>query len=195
MSSLPALFMSSLAALGLYSEAAAARQVTVPGTATGYFGYNPSAGGDTPFVAALSVNGPGTITISYVSGQVQCSPTWAYSGPNGQNSHQAFNAMNVALPLDEAVGINTAAYPTENYAHACALIGAFVPRSQASMTGFQPVDGTKGVAAVGIVPSTLFFVGIYHSITVNGPGTLYLGINDNVASNNPGSFTVDVTSP
>ena len=195
MSSLPVLVMSSLVVLGLHSEAAVARQVTVPGTATGYFGSNPSAGGDTPFVAALTVHSPGTITISYLSGQVQCSPTWPYSGPNGQNSNQAFNDLSVALPLDQAVGINTAAYPTQNFAHACALIGAFVPMSQANMTGFQPVDGTKGVAAVGISPSTLFFVGEYHSITVNGPGVLYLGINDSAASNNPGSFTVKVTSP
>ena len=54
--------------------------VTVPGNACGGFG-NPSSG-SVPLVPALAISGPGTITISYVSGTV----TDSYginTGPDG----------------------------------------------------------------------------------------------------------------
>jgi hypothetical protein len=43
--------------------------VTIPGNTLGGFG-NPSIDNSEPFVAALAVDGPGTITVSYLSGLV-----------------------------------------------------------------------------------------------------------------------------
>jgi hypothetical protein len=74
-------------------------------------------------------------------------------------------------------------------------MGAFVPASIAQGAGFSAVDGTKALAAVGIPPSALFFVGQYTTVEVSGPGTLFLGINDSVAEDNGGGFMVEVSGP
>jgi hypothetical protein len=182
-------------ALFLIASATAASAVTVnvPSTATGGFG-SPNTGWQ-PFVAALSVSGPGTITITYTSGTVIYGTGRPAVGPNGGSLTTPLNALSLSLPLDEAVGINTAAYPNKIVTHIGALIGAFVPKSIAGSAAFQPVDGTKGLAPVGIVPSDLFYVGDQHVIYVRGAGTLYLGINDDNTTDNSGSFNVTVVSP
>src|SRR5206468_11340387 len=46
---------------------------------------------------------------------------------------------------------------------------------------------------VGIDPSLLFLIGSSATFTALGPCTLFLGINDNNASDNFGSFTATVT--
>jgi hypothetical protein len=136
---------------------------------------------------------PGTIVIT-ATGSIFYGTQFSSTGPNGAYLPTPLNSISNSYPLDEAVGINTAAYPTKrNYIGA--LIGAFVPASVASQAGFQPVDGTKNLAPIGIVPSTLFFVGNRHSIDVSSAGTLYLGINDNNVDDNSGSFTATAVSP
>jgi hypothetical protein len=160
--------------------------VIVPGNAGGGFG-NP-LGGVVPFVKALTITKKGKITITYVSGQVTDSGG-VIVGPTG-TTYDA-GAANAQFPLQEAEGV---AGGTINDLDA--LIGAFVPESQISLSGFQPVDGTKNFVAAGIVPSTLFFVGFSETVRADGPGTLFLGINDNfVGDGNGGGFIVTVTGP
>jgi hypothetical protein len=76
-------------------------------------------------------------------------------------------------------------------------MGAFVPQSVVTSPGFSPVDNTKVMndVLVGITPNMLFFVGGHTKLEVNGPGTLYLGIDDDIVSDNSGSLTVRVSVP
>jgi len=155
-------------------------QVFVPGNASGYFG-NP-ADQMNPLVSAITVSGPGTITVTYVSGTVDIGGVEV--DPNGITQHNCPQA-----PLQEARGVSGG---TCN--HAGGLIGVFVPASRVSRKGFTAVDGTKGVVSVGILPC-LFFVGTGETFDVKGAGTLFLGINDEHVSDNSGGFTVEVTGP
>jgi hypothetical protein len=165
------------------TTAAAQTNVFVPGNASGFFG-NP-ADQKVPFVSALTVTGPGTITVTYVSGTVNFGEGDA--GPNGVfwNSRCCFQ-----LPLHEAHGI--AVGKANNMA---ALIGVFVPQARTLRTGFNALDGTKNVTLVGIMPGNLFFIGTSKTFSVSEAGTLFLGINDAGVSDNSGGFNVTVTGP
>ncbi|MGA7381828.1 MAG: hypothetical protein WBX03_13345 [Terriglobales bacterium] len=160
---------------------AAQTNVFVPGNATGCFGSTDT--GCAPLVAALTVTGPGTITVTYVSGTVDWGS--AEVGPNGGPYP---NTSDYQFPLEEAEGIA----PHTKINNIAALIGVFVPQARAQYKGFNPVDGTKNLTTVGILPNGLFFVGTGKTASVNGPGTLFLGINDTMASDNSGGFNVTV---
>jgi hypothetical protein len=162
----------------------AAAQVTVfvSGKASGDFG-NPVAT-LVPFVPALTVTGPGTIQITYISGTVQFG-----GGPTGPNGASWDNGP-LQTPLQE----------TKDVAHGhvnnlAALIGAFVPKSRVDAPGFRAVDGTKNLTVAGIVPSRLFFIGTSETIQVHSAGTLFLGINDEGIEDNSGGFMVQVDGP
>ncbi len=158
--------------------------VFIPANATGCFGSSDS--GCVPLVAALTVTGPGTITVTYVSGTVD----WGAGedvGPNGG----PYPASNFQFPLQEAEGIA----PHAKIKNIAALIGAFVRQARAEHAGFSALDGTKNAALVGINPNGLFFIGAGKTFLVNEPGTLFLGINDTIASDNAGGFNVTVTAP
>ena len=165
------------------TTAHAQNQVFVPGNASGFFG-NP-ADEINPLVAGITVTGPGTITVTYVSGVVYdagcgsngCGPTGAKWKMNGAQS-----------PLQEAKGVSGGAIHNLD-----ALIGVFVPASRVNRSGFNPVDGTKDVTKVGIMPNGLFFIGTGISLPVTEAGTLYLGINDWGVGDNSGGFNVDVS--
>lgn len=62
-------------------------------------------------------------------------------------------------------------------------------------SNFQPIDSAKVDCSPGpcISPSLLFLIGSSDTITVNGPGSLYLGINDFIVNDNGGSFSVTIT--
>src|SRR5689334_16034289 len=84
--------------LSTTGAAFAQTQVVVPGNASGYFGN--AADKVVPLVPAITVSGPGTITVTYVSGTVYLGngiPT----GPNGI----AYNIGGAQLPLQEAHGM------------------------------------------------------------------------------------------
>lgn len=158
--------------------------VTVSGKATGMFG-NPASAG-TPLVAALTVTGPGTITVSYVSGTVNAGPPGLdHVGPNG---YGPWDSGGTQYPLQEKVGLTGGTI--DNLA---ALFGVFVPQSRVEAQGFYAIDGTKGLIRVGIMPGGLFFIGTGKTFSVTQAGTLFLGINDNGAEDNGGAFTVMVT--
>ena len=73
-----------------------------------------------------------------------------------------------------------------------ALMGAFVPKSTVDSPGFSPKDEDFGVP--GIRSDQLFFIGLGpFEFKANEPGTLFLGINDNRASNNTGSFEITLS--
>jgi hypothetical protein len=164
------------------ATANAQTNVFVPGNASGYFGnWNDIA---VPFVTALTVNGPATITITYVSGTVQYNP--GEVGPNGG----PYPASGFQFPLQEAKGFAPHT-PIDNIA---ALIGIFVPQERVQQPGFSALDGTKNVTRVGINPSGLFFVGESKTFTVNMAGTLFLGINDTLVGDNSGGFNVEVSA-
>ena len=154
--------------------------VFVPGTASGDFG-NPVAT-LVPFVSALTVTGPGTIQITYVSGMVQFGG--GLTGPNGA----PWDNGPLQTPLQEAKGV---AHGHVN--NLAALIGVFVPKSRVDAPGFQAIDGTKNLTPAGIVPSKLLFIGTSKTIHVHGAGTLFLGINDEGVEDNGGGFMVQVT--
>ena len=156
--------------------------VTVPGNATGSFG-NPTNGSE-PYVPALAVAGPGTITISYLSGLVtDCCPDFS-TGPNGT----PFYFASTQSPLEEANGVSGG-----TIADLDALIGEFVPKGRTLAEGFMAVDGTKDIARIGLLPARLVFIGTGKTISVTEAGTLFLGINDDQATGNGGEFTVAVT--
>lgn len=185
-----AMAIGALAAL-IGSTATAFAAVTIPSTATGGFG-SPNTG-YTPMVAVRTVTGPSMITIR-ATGTINFG-TGVQVGPNGGVYPAAQAGSLDSTPLDESVGVTFSSFSGAQLGHHASLIGAFVPQSVVSNPKFQPVDGTKGIAAVGIAPSQLFFVGNLHAIVVNTAGTLYLGINDNMVGDNSGSFTVTTSSP
>jgi len=160
--------------------ASAQTQVFVPGNASGYFGRPLDL--VVPFVPAITVAGPGTITVTYLSGTVTGYNMEA--GPNGVPWDQGTSQ----LPLQEAKG--GAGGKVNNL---CALIGVFVPQARVAHQGFSAIDGTKNSARVGIMPGWLFFIGEGKTFDVKEAGTLFLGINDQLVSDNGGGFNVEVT--
>lgn len=168
------------------STVAADAQVSVfvPGNASGSFG-NPLGGGGAAMVSALNVSGPGTITVTYVSGSVTDS-----SGVNAGPDGVTINMGGAQSPLQEQAGVSGGTIKNLD-----ALIGVFVPKVTVSSTGFHAIDGTKDATPVGIKPGSLFFIGTGKTFKVPGAGTLFLGINDWIVSDNGGGFNVDVTGP
>ena len=157
--------------------------VTIPGNTLGGFG-NPSIDNSEPFVAALAVNGPGTITVSYLSGLVtDCCPDFS-AGPNGI----ILDGGTTQTPLQESIGVAGGIDP-----HTDALIGEFVLRGRTLAAGFSAVDGTKDKVRVGLLPADLFFIGTGKTFPVIEAGTLFLGINDSNGQSNGGAFIVSVT--
>jgi len=154
--------------------------VFVPGNTNGGFG-NP-IDSVVPMVPAITVAGPSKITITYISGTVT-DTGGVDTGPTGAD----WNQYGAQSPLQEARGVSGGTIHNLD-----ALIGVFVPARTAGAWKFQPVDGTKDIARVGIVPNTLFLVGATKTIWVREAGTLYLGINDYFVSDNGGGFSVIV---
>ncbi len=136
-----------------------------------------------PFVPAITVDAPATIKIAYVSGTVT-GIDGVETGPNGVSWDTHGNQS----PLQEKEGIAGGRIPNLD-----ALIGAFVAKHRSDSPKFSAIDGTKGVVRVGIVPEALFFVGEGITYEAKEAGTLYLGINDWITSNNGGAFVVDVS--
>jgi len=159
-------------------------QVFVPGNASGCFG-NPDDG-CVPLVAAVAVNAPGTITLTYVSGTVNYGVQGVEVGPNGGY----YPANGGQYPLQEALGISPHK-PVQNMA---ALIGAFVPAARVAHKGFVAIDATKAASRVGIMPGWVFFVGESKTIEVKEAGTLFLGINDTGVVDNSGGFNMEVSA-
>lgn len=158
-------------------------QVTVPGNTSGLFG-NP-AEKVVPLVPAVTVNGPATITVTYISGTVDLGGGGGLlTGPNGIT----YNLGKAQLPLQEALGATGGT--VDNFG---ALIGVFVPQERVTCKGFSAIDGTKHAVRIGIMPEKLFFVGESKTIDVTEAGTLFLGINDEGVMDNSGEFVVEVT--
>jgi hypothetical protein len=181
----PSATLMLIAVVLIVSATTTAAQTTVfvPGNTNGCFG-NP-VDMCVPLVAALAISGPGTITVTYVSGTV----TDAFginTGPNGVS----FNEGTSQSPLQETNGVSGGTIGNLD-----ALVGVFVPSSRVGATGFKAIDGTKGTARAGIVPCRLFFIGTGKTFSVSKAGTLFLGINDQVVGDNGGGFTVTVTGP
>ena len=169
---------------GASSISTAQTTVFVPGNASGCFG-SPN---DTcvPLVAALTVSGAGTITVTYVSGTVNLGPFSV--GPTGG---RAVVGAGSQYPLQEANAVSGGTLDNVG-----ALIGVFVPTYRVNdHRGFQAVDGTKSVSRVGIKPNLLRFIGESFTFNVGQAGTLYLGINDTLVNDNSGGFTVTVSQP
>lgn len=164
--------------------ARAQTQVFVPGNASGAFGNGINQ--VVPFVPAITVTGPGTITVTYVSGTVDYG-VGVEVGPNGGS----YPGKGGQWPLQEARGIA----PHTKINNMAALIGVFVPQSRVLRKGFNALDGTKNVTRVGIMPGGLFFIGESRTFDVKEAGTLYLGINDPGVADNSGGFTVEVSGP
>jgi inhibitor of cysteine peptidase len=74
------------------------------------------------------------------------------------------------LPLHKSAGVDFKSVPDFG-----ALVGYFVPKSTQQ-------------------PSSIFFVGNYNEYITSEAGGLFLGINENEASDNTGNFSVQVTS-
>jgi len=169
-----------VAAATMAARAQAQVSVFVPGNASGYFGT--PADVVVPLVPALTVNRPGTITVTYVSGTVTDSTLVV--GPNGTK----YNNSGAQFPLQEAFGKS---YGWVN--NLDALMGVFVPECRVNTPGFQAIDGTKAATKIGIIPSGLFFIGQGKTFHVTVAGTLFLGINDWGVIDNSGGFNVTVS--
>ena len=174
-----------VAAATMTAQAQQDVQVFVSGTTNGAFG-NP-IDQTVPFVPAITVNGPGTITVTYVSGTV--TDFDGEIGPNGEDYNCGH--YSIQTPLQEAHGVAGG-----KCKHLDALIGVFVPQTKVlDRRGFNPIDGTKNLTRAGIIPSHVFFIGEGKTFDVKEAGTLYLGINDMIVGDNGGGFTVEVTGP
>ena len=173
--------------LGGVLAARAQVQVFVPANASGHFGIPSDQ--VIPLVPALVVNGPGTVTVTYVSGLVTWDSMGDSTGPEGSTCNSGCAKMQ--FPLHEARGLGQMS--TAN--NVGALMGVFVPESRASLAGFTAIDGTKNATRVGILPNTLFLIGTSKSFDVPGAGTIFLGINDTLVFDNSGGFTVEVSGP
>jgi hypothetical protein len=176
-----AALMLTMLVLIVAATTTAAQNVFVPGNTNGCFGN--AVDQCVPLVAALTVSGPGTITVTYVSGTVT-DAGGINTGPNGV----PLPASGYQVPLQEARGV-----ALKRVAHADALIGVFVPQSRVQKAGFSALDGTKNVAPVGIMPNKLFFIGTGKTFPVSQAGTLFLGINDCWVGDNGGGFNVTVS--
>jgi len=165
--------------------ASAQTQVFVSGTASGCFG---SGGVEvcTPMVASVTVKGPATITVTYVSGTVIWDGVGDTAGPDGVDCDWCEGQTS----LEEGHGI-----VLQKKTRIAALIGVFVPQARAAHKGFSPIDGTKDAVQVGIMPGWLFFIGQSKTFDVKEAGTLFLGINDTGVGDNSGGFNVEVTGP
>jgi len=181
MKNLKVAFVLAILVAAATMAARAQNQIFVPGNASGFFG-NP-ADEMNPLVSAITVTGPGNITVTYDSGKVT-DAGGIDTGPDGVPCKNC-----AQLPLEEAKGTwNNVRAP-----HLDALIGVFVPASRVNQSGFAAVDGTKGVVPVGIMPNGLFFIGTGKTFPVTEAGTLYLGINDYAVGDNGGGFNVTVS--
>lgn len=172
-------------AFALAAQAAAfgQTQVFVPGNASAFFGNGADI--QVEYVPAVTVAGPATITVSYVSGTV-LDAGGINTGPNGTT----WDTQGGQSPLQEALGISGGTIQNLD-----ALIGSFVPATTINNPGvFSPLDGTKDVAPVGIMPNSLFFIGEGITYNATEAGTLYLGINDWWVGDNSGGYTVQVTA-
>jgi hypothetical protein len=179
-----ALMLTILVLIAAATTTAAQTQVFVPGTASGGFG-TPALNW-VEFVPALTVTGPGTITVTYISGTV----TDAGGVNTGPDGVPITLPAGWALPLQEQHGVSGGTVKNLD-----SLIGVFVPATRVNRSGFAAVDGTKALAAVGIMPNGLFFIGTGKTFVVKQAGTLFLGINDQIVGDNGGGFTVAVTGP
>ena len=160
-------------------------QVFVPGNATGAFGHPVDI--VVPFVPAITVTSPATITVTYDSGTI----VWTAGGePTGPNGAVCENCV-AQSPLQEGRALGRAPKPDKM----AALIGVFVPAARAGDPQFKAVDGTKNIAHLGILPGSLFFIGENETLDVKEAGTLFLGINDWASADNVGGFNVTVTGP
>jgi hypothetical protein len=176
------LMLTLLVLIVTATTSAAQTQVFVPGNTNGCFGN--AVDECIPLVAALTVSGPGKITVTYVSGTV--TDVGVNTGPDGV----PWTDPRFQIPLQEKRGL----WPLR-MTHLDALIGVFVPQSRVLRWGFSALDGTKGVTRVGIMPDGLFFIGTGKTFHVSEAGTLFLGINDCWVGDNGGGFTVTVTGP
>jgi len=163
--------------------APAQTQVFVSGQTNGAFGGPIDL--TIPYVPAITVDGPATITVTYLDGTVTDAGL-VDTGPNGvdwdcDKSWQT--------PLQEVHGMAGG-----KCSNLDALIGIFVPQSRTTHNGFNPLDGTKGLTRIGIMPNQVFFIGEGKTFDVTEAGTLYLGINDCYVSDNGGGFNVEVSA-
>ena len=168
---------------GAILSASAQTQVFVSGQTNGAFGGPIDM--TIPYVPTVTVSAPATITVTYLDGTVT-DAGGVNTGPNGVD----WDCSNWGqLPLQEDHGIAGGVCHNLD-----ALIGVFVPQPRAGHQGFSPLDGTKGVTRVGIMPNKLFFIGDEKTFDVDEAGTLYLGINDGWVSDNGGGFNLEVTA-
>jgi hypothetical protein len=185
MKPLKSVIAAMLLVLGAVSIAPAQTNVYVPGNASGCFG-NPVDSYCVPFVPAITVSGPATITVTYVSGTVVFIGNGPQVGPTGGTC----DPCQGQTPLAEAKSMGLVG----GFNNTAALIGVFVPQTRTQKTGFTAIDGTKNLTKFGIQPAGLFYVGLTKTLSVTVPGTLYLGINDWLIYDNTGGFNVTVAA-
>jgi polyferredoxin len=96
-----ALMLTMLLLIVAATPTTAQTNVFVPGTASGNFGSGGGAQKLSPLVSALTVSGPGTVTVTYVSGQVW----WGggSTGPNGAKWSQGAKEPISSYPFKKLV--------------------------------------------------------------------------------------------
>ncbi len=190
-------------AVSAWSVPTLADTVIVDSKATGGFGYFPDAAppaGGTPMVLGFVFGAPSTVAI-ITTGTIDLFlglPELEDISPDGTafdgDDFGLTRAYNLGYaPLEEASVDGGADFTTfsNTLPELGALMGAFVPKSTVDSPGFSPKDEDFGVP--GIRSDQLFFIGSGpFEFKANEPGTLFLGINDNRASNNTGSFEITV---
>ncbi len=188
-------------AVSASSPSVLADTVTVDSKATGGFGFHP---GEVPPAGTPMISGfvfsdrstvvviaTGTIDLAGVPELQDISPDGtAFVGDQFGQTRADFGY----LPLEEDSvdgGANFILF-SNTLPDAGALIGAFVLKSTIDSPGFSPKDEDFGTP--GIASNQLFFIGADpFEFKAKEAGTLFLGINDNRAFNNTGSFDVTLS--
>lgn len=174
------LFRAVVVGAALVAASANAALVTVSSSATGGFGA-PNAG-FTSFVDAYTFGaGGGTVSI-IATGTISL-----FSNNPGYYATADGILLDPVIqsPLQEAAGV-AGGSPAANVG---ALIGIFVAGPLPG--GFDAFD--VGVGG-DLLASNLFLIGANGSFTTAVAGHLFLGINDSLADNNVGSFSVSINA-
>jgi hypothetical protein len=134
--------------------ACAQTSVFIPANASGHFG-NP-ANQIKPTGPAITVSGPATITVTYLSGTIIDKTVWLSARRLWRGTTTTTYGSRFKKVKCDAVK------------NADCLIGIFFSSAKWMHSGFQAIDGTKGIVAIGIMPGNLFFMGKGRSFKVSG---------------------------
>lgn len=170
-----------------------AATVNVAATASGGFGSQGNPG-STAFILGHTFSNIDEMVSITATGTINLSAGATGVTPQGINTPAGtpFALTTSYTPLEEVMvdsGVLTIPRPVGDMIEDVgALIGVYIPATTNNNPTFTPFD--EDLVPLGIPASDLFLIGLGTTFTAQGPGALYLGINEWYAQNNSGAFQV-----